>query len=64
MKVLLWTEEDVKRGREESSFSNSQKNRENLFMCREELKLTGDHVCKEPAGATVYTGGFGCLVSD
>lgn len=27
-------------------------------MCREVLKQTGDHVHKEPAGATVYAGGF------
>lgn len=33
-------------------------------MCREVLELTGDHIDKEPAGATVYAGGFGCLVSD
>lgn len=33
-------------------------------MCRETLGLTGDHVLQEPAGATVYAGGFGCLVSE
>ena len=54
-------EEDVKRA-ERNLVSATAKKTEKTFCARqvgdgEVLKLTGDHVLEEPAGATVYTGG-------